>query len=119
VSITPAVLRTPERTPDATGAAAAADPIAAWLAQRPPLSRAQKFERLAFTFCKMGTVGLVAWLVTPPLFVLGVALAAIGLYGRALALGIRRTQCILRRPLLVMGFWSAVAAADLWVLLIR
>ncbi len=95
-------------------------PVAQWLAQRPPLTRAQKYERLAFTVCKMGTVGLIAWILTPPIFVLVVALAAIYLYGRALALGIKRSQCILRRPLLVMGFWAAVAAADLtWLLVLR
>ena len=97
-----------------------ADPVRDWLAQRPPLSRAQKFDRLAFTLCKMGTVGLIAWAVTPPIFVLVVALAAIGLYGRALALGITRSQCILRRPLLIMGFWAAVAAADAtWLVFLR
>ena len=98
----------------------AADPVAAWLAQRPPLSRAQKYDRLAFTFCKMGTVGLIAWLVTPPIFVLAVALVAIYLYGRAVAMGITRSQCVLRRPLLIMGFWAAVAAADAtWLLVSR
>ncbi|HEX2221161.1 MAG TPA: hypothetical protein VHK06_01415 [Candidatus Limnocylindria bacterium] len=96
------------------------DPVAAWLAGRPPLSRAQKYERLAFTFCKMGTVGLMAWILTPPIFVLVVALAAIYLYGRAVALGIRRSRCVLRRPLLIMGFWAAVAAADAtWLLVLR
>ena len=97
----------------------AVDPVAQWLAQRPPLTRAQKYERLAFTVCKMGTVGLIAWLVTPPIFVLIVALAAIYLYGRALALGITRSQCVLRRPLLIMSFWAAVAAADAtWLLIL-
>ena len=95
-----------------------ADPVRAWLAQRPALTRAQKFDRLSFTFCKMGTVGLIAWLVTPPIFVLVVALVAIGLYGRAVTLGLTRSQCVLRRPMLIMGFWAAVAAADAaWLLL--
>ncbi|MDP9468674.1 MAG: hypothetical protein M3P32_08070 [Chloroflexota bacterium] len=96
------------------------DPVRAWLAARPPLTRAQKYDRLAFTFCKMGTVGLLVWLITPPIFVLVVALVAIGLYGKAVALGITRSQCILRRPLLIMGFWAAVAAADgYWLLALR
>ncbi|MBA2633609.1 MAG: hypothetical protein H0U86_11525 [Chloroflexi bacterium] len=96
------------------------DPVKTWLASRPPLTRAQKYDRLAFTFCKMGTVGLIAWLVTPPIFVLVVAVAAIGLYGRAVALGITRSQCILRRPMLIMGFWAAVVAADaMWLLVLR
>ena len=72
--------------------AAGSDPVRAWLAQRPPLSRAQKYDRLAFTFCKVGTVGLIAWAVTPPIFVLVVALVAIYLYGRAVALGITRAD---------------------------
>ena len=54
------------------------------------------------------------------LSVLVVALAAIYLYGRALAMGIRRSQCILRYPMVVMSFWAAVAAADLtWLLVFR
>jgi hypothetical protein len=32
---------------------------------RPPLTKPEKYERLAFTFCKMGTVGLMAWALTP------------------------------------------------------
>jgi hypothetical protein len=100
--------------------AVSADPVRAWLAQRPPLTRAQKYDRLAFTFCKMGTVGLIAWLLTPPVFVLIVALGAIYLYGRAVALGITRSQCILRRPMLIMGFWTVVAVADAtWLVMFR
>ncbi len=93
--------------------------MAAWLAQRPPLTQAQKYERLAFTVCKMGTVGLIAWIITPPVFVLVVAVAAIALYGRALALGVRRSQCVLKRPLLIMGFWAAIAAGDATLQLLR
>jgi hypothetical protein len=100
------------------GAGVAPDPVRAWLAARPAWTRAQKYARLAFSFWKMGPGGLMAWLLTPPIFVLLVALVAIALYGRALTLGITRSQCILRRPLLIMGFWAAVAAADAtWLLL--
>jgi len=61
-----------------------------------------------------------AWLVTPPIFVLAVAMVAIYLCGRAVAMGITRSQCVLRRPLLIMGFWAAVAAADAtWLLVMR
>ncbi|MDQ3927521.1 MAG: hypothetical protein M3328_00080, partial [Chloroflexota bacterium] len=73
---------------------------------KPELTGAEKYERLAFTFCKMGTVGLIAWLLTPPVFVLMVAGVAIGLYGKALTLGLVRSRCFLRKPLLIMGFWS-------------
>lgn len=82
-----------------------------------PLTTAQKYERLAFTFCKMGTTGLIAWLLTPPIFVLLVAAIAIVLYGRALSLGLTRSRCILRRPLLIMGFWTVIATIDAtWLL---
>ena len=76
------------------------------------LTRAEKFERLAFTFCKMGTIGLLAWLLTPPIFVLGVALIAVALYGRALTLGLTRSKCFLRKPALIIAFWAVVAIAD-------
>lgn len=99
--------------------AATAPPGGPAPAGTPPslLTPAQKYERLAFTFCKMGTTGLIAWLLTPPIFVLLVAAVAIVLYGRALALGLRSSRCLLRRPLLIMGFWTAVATADaVWLL---
>lgn len=84
------------------------------------MPRASKYERLAFTFCKMGTVGLLAWLLTPPIFVLIVSLLAVGLYGRALTLGLRRSQCFLRKPLLIIGFWSVVAVGDaVWLIAFR
>ena len=76
------------------------------------LSSAEKYERLAFTFCKMGTVGLLAWLLTPPIFVLIVATIAVALYGRALALGLTRSKCFLRKPALIIAFWAVVGAAD-------
>jgi hypothetical protein len=76
------------------------------------LSSAEKYERLAFTFCKMGTVGLLAWLLTPPIFVLIVALVAVALYGRALTLGLTRSKCFLRKPALIIAFWGVVGLAD-------
>ena len=79
---------------------------------RPPLSRPEKYERLAFTFCRMGTVGLIAWLVGPALFVLAVAILAIVLYGRAMSLGVGWSKCFLRRPTLIIGFWAVVAVVD-------
>ena len=79
---------------------------------RPPLSRPEKYERLAFTFCRMGTIGLIAWLVTPAVFVLVVAIAAIVLYARSITLGVSWSKCFLRRPTLIVGFWVVVAALD-------
>ena len=79
---------------------------------RPPLTRPEKYERLAFTFCRMGTVGLIAWLVGPAWFVLAVSVIAIVLYGRAMSLGVGWSKCFLRRPTLIIGFWALIAVAD-------
>ena len=85
---------------------------------RPPLTRPEKYERMAFTFCRMGTIGLIAWIVTPPIFVLGVALVAIALYAKSITLGVSWSKCFLRRPTLIIGVWAAIAAADLYWLLV-
>ena len=84
------------------------------------LSSAEKYERLAFTFCKMGTVGLLAWLLTPPIFVLLVSTIAVALYGRVLTLGLTRSKCFLRKPALIIAFWGVVGVADAaWLILLR
>jgi hypothetical protein len=85
---------------------------------RPPLSRPEKYERIAFTFCRMGTLGLIAWAMTPALFVLVVAIVAIVLYARSITLGVSWSKCFLRRPTLIIGFWAAVAAADAYWLFV-
>src|SRR5258708_13906870 len=72
------------------------------------MSKAAKYERLAFTFCKMGTVGLLAWLMTPPIFTLVVGIIAVLLYGWPFTLGITRSRCFLRKPLLIMSFSALV-----------
>jgi hypothetical protein len=79
---------------------------------RPPLSRPEKYERLAFTFCRLGTTGLIAWAVSPAIFVLAVSLVAIALYARSITLGVSWSKCVLRRPTLIIGVWGVVAAAD-------
>jgi hypothetical protein len=85
---------------------------------RPPLTRSEKYERMAFTFCRMGTVGLIAWVVTPPIFVLVIAFVAIALYAKSITLGVSWSKCFLRRPTLIIGVWAAIAAADLYWLLV-
>jgi len=82
------------------------------------LSPPEKYERLAFTFCRLGTTGLIAWASGPALFVLIVALVAIVLYGKSITLGISWSKCILRRPSLIIGFWGLVAAADAYWLFV-
>lgn len=85
---------------------------------RPPLTRPEKYERMAFTFCRMGTVGLIAWVLSPPVFVLVVALVAIALYAKSITLGVSWSKCFLRRPTLIIGVWAAIAAADLYWLVV-
>ena len=80
--------------------------------ERVSLTSAEKYEKLAFTFCKMGTTGLIAWALTPPIFVLIVAVVAVALYARAVTLGVLRSRCILRKPLLIIGFWAVVGVVD-------
>jgi hypothetical protein len=79
---------------------------------RPPLSRPEKYERLAFTFCRLGTTGLIAWAVGPAVFVLVVAIIAIVLYARSITLGVHWSKCLLRRPSLIIGFWAVIATLD-------
>ena len=79
---------------------------------RPQLTRPEKYERMAFTFCRMGTVGLIAWAVTPAVFVLVIAVVAIALYAKSISLGVSWSKCFLRRPTLIIGFWATVAVVD-------
>ena len=93
-------------------AAAGPTPLGPITYVRPPLTRPEKYERLAFTFCRLGTTGLMAWALGPPLFVLIVAVAAIALYLKSISLGVSWTKCLLRKPSLVVAFWGVIAAAD-------
>lgn len=105
----------------AGGAAAAIrhiDPVGPQSYIRPPRTRPEKYENLAFTFCRMGTVGLIAWVLSPAVFVLVVAVIAIALYARSITLGVSWTKCFLRRPTLIIGFWGVVAVADAYWLLV-
>jgi hypothetical protein len=67
----------------------------------------------------MGTVGLIAWVLTPAVFVLVVAIAAIALYGKSISLGVSWSKCFLRRPTLIIGVWAAIAVADVvWLVVL-
>src|SRR4051794_26617639 len=92
--------------------------VGPWSYPRRTLSRPEKYERLAFTCCRMGTMGLLAWVLGPPLFVLIAAVAAVGLYARAITLGVGWTKCFLRRPTYIVGFWVVVAVADAYWLFV-
>jgi hypothetical protein len=107
-------------TPRLDGAAFPRDNTPADASSIANLTSAEKYERLAFVFCKMGTVGLLAWLLTPPILVLVVAAIAVALYGRALTLGLTRSKCFLRKPALIIAFWGVVGVADFgWLIWLR
>ena len=97
---------------EAPGVPAGAGPVGPWSYPRRVLTRPEKYERLAFTFCRMGSVGLIAWVVGPAVFVLVVALVAVVLYERAISLGVGWSKCFLRRPTYIVGFWLLVAIVD-------
>ena len=97
---------------EAPGVPAGAGPVGPWSYPRRVLTRPEKYERLAFTFCRMGTLGLIAWLVGPAVFVLIVAIAAVILYGRAISLGVGWSKCFLRRPSYIIAFWLVIAVVD-------
>jgi len=86
---------------------------------RRPVTPQEKWERIAFTFCRMGTTGLIVWALSPAIFILLVSIASVAFYGRAVWVGVSRTRCLLRRPTLVIAFWGVIGAADAaWIFLL-
>jgi len=83
-------------------------------ATKPDKTAGEKLEGVAFTFCKVATVALLAGR-----FVLPVAagIAAV-LYVAAYAKGKQDTRCVLQKPLLIAGFWSFIAIASLCLILV-
>lgn len=74
-------------------------------------SSADKLEGIAFQFCKIATVSLIAGRYTLPL---AATLCAI-LYVVAYFKGKRDSRCVLRYPLLIAAVWGLVAIG--WIVL--
>ena len=70
------------------------------------VSPGQRYEKLAFTFCKAATICLLAGRYALP--VAG-GLAAL-YYLASYRHGVRETRCVLRYPLLIAVFWISVIA---------
>ena len=70
---------------------------------------ADKLEGIAFQFCKIATVSLIAGRFTLPV---AAGLCAV-LYVVAWFKGKRDSRCVLRFPLLIAGVWGFVAVA--WI----
>jgi len=70
-------------------------------------SPSEKLESIAFQFCKIATVSLIAGRYTLPV----AAILCAVLYVAAHFKGTRESRCVLRYPLLIAGVWSFVAIA--------
>lgn len=75
----------------------------------PPKGRGEVFEGIAFQFCKVATVTLIAGRFALPV---AAGLCAI-FYVLAWMKGKRDTRCVLKYPLLIAGFWGLVAVVAL------
>lgn len=73
-------------------------------------TQGEKLEGIAFTFCKVATVALLAQRFTLPI---AAGLSAI-FYTAAFIKGKQDTRCWLKVPLLIAGFWVCVTAT--WIL---
>gem|GEM_PF-1688224 len=71
--------------------------------------RGEVLEGIAFQFCKIATVTLIAGRYALPV---AAALCAV-FYALALRAGKKDTRCVLRYPALLIAIWSAVAIVSL------
>lgn len=73
-------------------------------------TKGEAFEKLAFTFCKIATLCLLAGRFALPVAAGGAAL----FFALAHFNGQRETRCLGKHPLLVSAFWMAVVAIWVW-----
>lgn len=71
----------------------------------PPKGRGTIFEGIAFQFCKVATVTLIAGRFALPV---AASLCAV-FFVLAWFNGKRDTRCVLKYPLLIAAFWTVVA----------
>lgn len=88
-----------------------------WRNEDEPSGAGERFEQLGFTFCRIGTIALIA--LAPTYALLVAAALSIYFYARAVRAGVRRSDCLLRHPLLIIAFWLAVGIADVIYLVTR
>lgn len=79
-------------------------------ALKPPLSRGEAFENLAFTLCKVATFALFTGRFALPLAALGAATFFLLAHFN----GKRDTRCLFKHPLLIAAFWALVALGWVW-----
>ncbi|RYG37114.1 hypothetical protein EON81_07680 [bacterium] len=76
----------------------------------PERSRGEIFEGIAFQFCKVATVALIAGRWTLPVASILCAVFFVSAYFN----GKRDTRCILRHPLLAAAIFAGVGAGSIW-----
>lgn len=76
-------------------------------------SAGERYEGIAFTFCKVATVALFTGRFALPV---AAGLAAV-FYVLAVFKGKSDTRCVLRYPLLIAGFWALISAVSLYLIL--
>ena len=67
-------------------------------------------------FCAMTTVALIAWLLGPPACVMLMSALGLWAYARAMRAGLRESRCVLRRPVLVLGYLALAFAGGAFAL---
>ena len=87
--------------------------------ENPPVkTTGEKWEGIAFTFCKAATIVLIVTLLQGTRFMLPIiAGAACLLYLVTYFSGKKKTRCIIGHPLLVAAFWAIISVFSLWVIL--
>ena len=79
----------------------------------PPKTKGETYEGIAFQFCKVATVALLAGRFTLPV---ASGLCAI-FYIFTLANGKHDTRCFLRNPWILVAFWGAISVASTYFIL--
>lgn len=81
-------------------------------------TKAEKTEAIAFNWCKVATILALLWLLQLERWALPIAaFTCAALFVVAHFQGASESRCILKKPLLIAVFWSAVAV--LWLALHR
>jgi hypothetical protein len=81
-------------------------------------STGEKWEGIAFTFCKAATIVLLITLLRGARFMLPIiAGATCLLYLVTYFSGKKKTRCIISHPLLVAVFWAFISGLSLWIIL--
>jgi hypothetical protein len=104
---------TPPETPALAAAREARAAQAALVAAGEPASRPIPPPPIPdpLRFCVWTTVALLAWIVSPALVAALFGFAGLYAYGKAWRAGLRKSDCILRDPRLVMLYLGLVGVA--------